>query len=275
MLKHKTSVLFVNNSGKERKPVQVPTVILLSWKKYLIALIAIIVLLCLLLGFLVFKQTSNFYLASYKAQVDEVNQLKKEVNVEKVKASFRSIDQSMKQINEMLAERGLQQLKLENAGGPEEFDLMDINGMAAFYETEVSKMEGVIRQIPLGLPHFGEQTSGFGYRYNPFGSGGMESHKGLDFRGTLGDAVKATADGVIDFAGVKGGYGKCVIIRHKNGFHTLYGHLSAINVKEKHKVSSGDKIGELGSTGRSTGPHLHYEVWMNGERVNPERFTKR
>ena len=274
MLKHKTSVLFVNNSGQERKPVQVPTTILLSWKKYLVILVSIIVLLCLLLGYLVFKQTSNFYLSSYKAKIDQVNQLKKEVNVEKVKASFRSIDQSMKQINIMLTERGLPQLKLQNAGGPEEFDLTDINGVASFYETEITKIEDLLRKTPIGRPHLGDQTSGFGYRYNPFGSGGMESHKGLDFRGNIGDAVKTTADGIIEFAGLKGGYGKCIIVKHKNGFHTLYGHLSAINVKARQRVVSGDKIGELGSTGRSTGPHLHYEVWQNGERVNPARFTK-
>lgn len=274
MLKHKTSVLFVNNSGKERKPVQVPTVILLSWKKYLIALLAVIILLCLLLGYFVFRQTSNFYLASYKAKVDQVNKLKRQVNVDKVKASFRSIDQSMQQISNMLAERGLPPLKLQNAGGPEELDITDMNEAAAFYETEVAKIEGVISQTPIGRPHFGEQTSGFGYRYNPFGDGGVESHKGLDFRGDIGDAVKTTADGVIDFAGIKGGYGKCVIVKHKKGFQTLYGHLSDIAVRENQKVRSGDKIGELGSTGRSTGPHLHYEVWINGERVNPARFTK-
>lgn len=274
MLKHKTSVLFVNNSGKERKAIQVPTALLLSWRKYLIGFIAVILLLCAVICFIIFKKTSNFYSVVYKTRLEHANRIKNEINVEKVRASFKSIDQQMKQINHLLGERGLSKLALENAGGPEEFDITDINEVASFYDNELHKAAAVIRQTPIGRPHLGEQTSGFGHRYNPFGSGSVESHSGLDFRGAIGDTVKTTADGVVAFAGVKGGYGNCVIVQHKNGFQTLYGHLSKITVKPHQKINSGDKIGEVGSTGRSTGPHLHYEVLINGVRTDPSRFTK-
>jgi len=274
MLKHKTSVLFVNNSGKERKAIQVPTALLLSWRKYLTVFIVIITLLCASVCYLIFKKTSSFYSVVYKTRLEHANRIKNEINVDKVKASFKSIDQRMKQINQLLAERGLSKLVLENAGGPETFEITDINEVAAFYETELGKAENVIRQTPIGRPIFGEQTSGFGHRYNPFGSGAVEGHTGLDFRGETGETVKTTADGVVVFAGVKGGYGNCVIVQHKNGFQTLYGHLSKINVAQEQKIKSGEKIGEVGSTGRSTGPHLHYEVLINGIRTDPSRFTK-
>lgn len=274
MLKHKTSVLFVNNSGKERKAIQVPTVLLRSWRTYAIGGIALILLLCASLCFLIFKKTSSSYSLAYKHQLEHVNRIKDEINVEKVKATFKSIDQRMQQINRLFTERGLSKLTLEHAGGPETFDLTDIDEVATFYDTELVKAENVLRHTPIGKPHFGEQTSGFGYRYNPFGSGSVESHSGLDFRGEIGETVKTTADGTVVFAGVKGGYGNCVMVQHQNGFQTLYGHLSKINVKEHQQIRSGDKIGEVGSTGRSTGPHLHYEVLINGVRTDPSRYTK-
>ncbi|TXH22179.1 MAG: M23 family metallopeptidase, partial [Chitinophagaceae bacterium] len=174
-----------------------------------------------------------------------------------------------------LAERGLRQLEIKNAGGPvEDLELEDTDEAAAFYVNEMNQIKEVLQNTPIGLPHFGEQTSGFGFRHNPFGTGAIEGHKGLDFRGDYGETIKSTADGVVEFAGVKGGYGNCVIVKHKNNFHTLYGHLSKISVKENQKIASGEKIGELGSSGRSTGPHLHYEVHVNGERVDPSRFVK-
>ncbi|MCF3109488.1 M23 family metallopeptidase [Niabella sp. CC-SYL272] len=274
MLKHKTSVLFVNNSGKEKKAVQVPTALLLSWRKYLIAGITLILLLCASLCFFIFKKTSSFYSLAYKSRLEHVNRVREEVNVEKIKAAFKSIDQRMQQINRLLAERGLSKLTLEHAGGPEIFDMTNIDEVASLYDSGLVKAENLIRHTPIGRPHFGEQTSGFGHRYNPFGNGSVESHSGLDFKGEIGETVKTTADGTVVHAGPKGGYGNCVIVQHQNGFQTLYGHLSKINVKEQQKIRSGEKIGEVGSTGRSTGPHLHYEILINGVRTDPSRYTK-
>jgi len=274
MLKHKTSVLFVNNSGKEKKALQVPTSILLSWKKYLIAFVAIIISLCGILCFIVFRQTSAFYSGAFSAKLERANQIKREVDLEKVKASFKSIDQNIRVINQMLVERGFPQQTLKNAGGPDDFDITDVNEIAPFYDKELARMEAILSESPIGRPHHGEQTSGFGYRYNPFGSGTLEGHKGLDFSGDSGDPVRTTADGVVEFAGVKGGYGNCVIVRHKSGYETLYGHLSRILVKQNQKIETGYEIGKLGSTGRSTGPHLHYEVIKDGIKIDPARFTK-
>ena len=102
----------------------------------------------------------------------------------------------------------------------------------------------------------------------------LELHLGLDFKGNIGDSIRATADGVIRLVGFNGGYGNCVIISHNNSFQTLYGHMSKILVQERMPVKAGAKIGLPGSTGRSTGPHLHYEIIRNSVRINLALFLK-
>ena len=99
-------------------------------------------------------------------------------------------------------------------------------------------------------------------------------HTGLDFRSSIGDPVRATANGTVDTAGWNGGYGKMVEIDHGNGFSTRYGHLSEIEVKVGQHVKIGQIIGRVGSTGRSTGPHLHYETRIDGDAVDPQKFLR-
>jgi murein DD-endopeptidase MepM/ murein hydrolase activator NlpD len=125
----------------------------------------------------------------------------------------------------------------------------------------------------MGYPRAANFTSFFGYRGNPFDFGGRnEFHPGLDFKGKVGDPVKCTASGKVIFTGKAGGYGNCVRIQHLGNIETWYGHLSRINVHEGQHVTVGDVIGKVGSTGRSTGPHLHYEVRRNGKPVNPVQY---
>lgn len=100
----------------------------------------------------------------------------------------------------------------------------------------------------------------------------IQFHKGLDIAVAHGSAVRSAASGKVIFAGVKGGYGNCVIISHGNGLDTLYGHLSEILVKTNDQVKVNDVIAKSGNTGRSTGPHLHYEVHKNNTPVNPKLF---
>lgn len=272
MLKHKTSVLFVNDDGKDSKTVQIPTNILLNWKKYLITIVAVFAALGLVIGFFIYEHTSNHYTTIYKEKLARANQIKNAIDIEKAQKSFESINQSMEKINGFLETRGLAELKLENAGGPIEFEVTDINDIADFYAQDIQRLEEVVKTTPIGKPHFGEQTSGFGVRHNPFGGGGVEGHKGIDFRGPVGAPIKTTADGKVVFAGVRGGYGNCVIVQHPNEFQTLYAHLSKISVKEGQMISLGDVVGELGSTGRSTGPHLHYEIIKNNEKIDPQDY---
>lgn len=115
-------------------------------------------------------------------------------------------------------------------------------------------------------------TSPFGMRENPENPGSREFHPGIDFGLPLGTPVKAAADGVVVLAGEYGGYGRAVVIRHTEGLSTVYGHLSEVKVEEGKKVKQGEVIGLSGSTGRSTGPHLHFEVRKDGQPVDPLQY---
>ena len=116
-------------------------------------------------------------------------------------------------------------------------------------------------------------SSGFGPRTDPF-LGTPALHAGLDFRGTTGDPVRATGAGTVVSAGRSGGFGLMVEIDHGHDLTTRYAHLSAIGVQEGQRVAAGQVIGRLGSTGRSTGPHLHWETRLDGEAIDPARFMR-
>jgi len=122
--------------------------------------------------------------------------------------------------------------------------------------------------LPAGLPVSARLTSGFGMRAHPI-RGGMRAHSGVDLAAPYGSPIVATADGVIGTAGWSGGYGLLVAISHGDGVQTRYGHLSRLNVAAGQQVRRGDVIGFVGSTGQSTGPHVHYEVRVNGVATNP------
>ena len=116
-------------------------------------------------------------------------------------------------------------------------------------------------------------TSGFGYRRDPK-TGGRRLHKGSDFAGPTGTPIYSTADGVVIHAGWSSGYGRLVKIQHEFGIETRYAHMSKIRVKVGQRVSRGQRIGDMGNTGRSTGTHLHYEVRVGGKPVNPMIYIK-
>jgi len=135
-------------------------------------------------------------------------------------------------------------------------------------------ISGIARKMPFANPIPGAKLSSrFGHRTDPF-NGRSAMHSGLDFKATTGTPVLATGDGVIVKAGRKGGYGKIVEVKHKDGFITRYAHLSRILVKNGQRVRLGQRIGKVGSTGRSTGPHLHYEIRKNNKAHNPSKYMK-
>lgn len=116
-------------------------------------------------------------------------------------------------------------------------------------------------------------TSGYGYRRDPK-TGGRRMHSGVDFAGPVGTPLYATADGVVTHAGWLSGYGRLVKIKHEFGIETRYAHMSKIRVKVGQRVSRGERIGDMGASGRVTGPHLHYEVRVGGKAVNPMIYIK-
>jgi murein DD-endopeptidase MepM/ murein hydrolase activator NlpD len=137
------------------------------------------------------------------------------------------------------------------------------------------KLSATLVNVPVRQPVTGEidMSSPFGVRTDPF-LHVPAMHTGIDFRGEYGEPIHATAAGTVTSAGWSGGYGQMVEVDHGNGLATRYGHMSEIDVKIGQSIRVGQVVGRLGSTGRSTGPHVHYETRVNGEAVNPDKFLK-
>jgi murein DD-endopeptidase MepM/ murein hydrolase activator NlpD len=163
------------------------------------------------------------------------------------------------------------------AGGP----ALPIESMTAIeyrtdqLERELRVYEAVISEramIPSIWPIKGELESGFGGRRNPFGGDGFEFHTGQDIDALTGDPVLAAANGTVIFAGWQNGYGQLVTIDHGDGLTTRYGHLSQIDAVVGQSITRGTPLGLVGSTGRSTGPHLHYEIRINDHPVDPKPY---
>ena len=129
--------------------------------------------------------------------------------------------------------------------------------------------------VPIGHPVRGANrfTSGFGYRIHPM-SGRRQHHDGADFAAPTGTDVVSTGSGVVTFAGNDSGFGKVIRIQHMDGIRSVYGHLSRIRVKKGQRVARGQHIGDIGSTGQSTGPHLHYEIRLGRKAVDPTTFIR-
>lgn len=209
------------------------------------------------------KQTNDAYQNSYsrlKGQISYVEDMSKEL------ARSAKMEHSP-EIDELVG-----------IGGPE--TVVALDKAADHLEREVRHISDrlhsdVLRlaSIPRGLPVNGYITDGFGMRRNPFNGEGREVHEGLDIAVDFGTPVAATADGLVIYAAPHAGYGNLVIVYHSNGITSRYGHLSRISVEAGQRVKRGDQVGNVGSTGRSTGPHVHYEIRENDQSVDPLRYA--
>ncbi len=200
--------------------------------------------------------------ASEKQEIEKEREL--------LNSKLKSLESKLLSIEDYLSKRGVIKSSSPVGGRSIAKASYDLSYLQ-FLEERADYLHTSIRGIPLGYPVYGRITSHIGWRKNPFGSG-YEFHSGIDIAAPQGSRVRATADGVVVFAGWYGDYGKTVIIRHPSGYLTLYGHLSQVDVKEGQRVKAGDVVGRVGSTGRSTGPHLHYEVIRDNKPVDPSKF---
>ncbi len=209
-------------------------------------------------------------LASLEAEAHQMRETAREMGIE-LEESEGSTSQSPRPIGRSReeTERG--------KGGPHELQ---------FFAEEIARIEATVKTLrvrleserrrqamtPRGWPVPGGLNDRFGIRRDPFGDG-YEFHTGVDVEARYGEPVRATADGTVVFAAYRSGYGRLVILDHGNGITTFYGHLSRITVRPGQSVKRGHIVGRAGSTGRSTGPHVHYEVRVNDRPVNPLRFA--
>ena len=271
----KTTILFVNKNHKVIKPIHVSSKVILNWKKYFFAVSLVFFSLIATIVYLTSnKIEQNKIQEALSKKLQSMHLLISEVDTNAVREKFTRIDKELSTINGFLKARGIQTSFKGPQGGEEDHDVISTNEISNFYEGYLNRIIYNISYTPLGLPFPGAITSEFGHRENPFGSSQIETHKGLDIKGPIGAHVKAVAKGKVEFAGLKGGFGNCIILKHGNGFETLYGHLSKILVSVGQQIDIGQEIGNIGSTGRSTGPHLHYEIHHNGQKIDPEDFLK-
>ncbi len=199
--------------------------------------------------------------SDYEVLLLEKARLKEELEV--TSSQVRYLDQTLRGLEELVGEAGMDTEPMPLAERIKQVQL-----------TSLGK-DLMLSMIPNGhaVKEFKGISSSYGYRKHPL-TGKRHLHAGVDYRGKKGAPVIATADGVVNFSGIKkkSGFGNLISITHANGFRTVYGHLSKRLVKTGQYVQKGDVIGEIGSTGRSSGNHLHYEVWFVFRRLNPKHF---
>ena len=244
----------------------------------LLALLLFILLGCSVYGFYGISQQA----AHFRTEVEnqrlraENDRQRRELNdlnnrVEAVEDTSRKLAEKSGVVN--------QEPVLPGTGGPAL--PLDANSLAALedkmrlLEQNMKAYESVLRErgyTPSIWPVVGKLESGFGGRRNPFGGSSYEFHSGQDIDAQIGDPVVAGASGTVTFVGWQNGYGQLVVIDHGGGLTTRYGHLSHIDVGLTQTVGRGQFIGRVGSTGRSTGPHLHYEIRINDEPVDPRQY---
>ncbi len=243
---------------------------------------------------------------NYAVNLIPVQTEKDSVDFAGMKSNLTLIEQSVQQLNDFLAAKNVPAVQLEKLSKDSLQNAVYVGRQTRRYSQYLAELQQKLQFVPLGIPADGYISSQFGKRTNPIptktvllasvaaknkatasdstSTGTKELnnvpaekeqiqfHKGLDIAVAHGSPVRCAAAGRVIFAGFKGGYGNCIIISHGNGLDTLYGHLSEINVKTNDEVTVNQVIAKSGNTGRSTGPHLHYEVHKNNKPVNPKLF---
>ncbi len=228
-------------------------------RKFLLNILSIIVLIFILAAlFLTFISSKLEDIRVQKLYLLQQNKILQS-KIEKKKAFFEEIEDKIADIKTLIEEEGYH-------------DNKNVNKLLSTITSKQKKI--IIDAIPSGYPSISRRiTSSFGYRIHPI-SHTKKFHHGLDFGGKVGTPIVATADGIVEFSGYnKGGYGNLVVIAHNFGFKTAYGHmLEKLPFRSGDFVKKGDIIGYLGNTGRSTGPHLHYEVKFIKRVLDPKHF---
>jgi len=279
LFQKKASVVIIEPDGATAKNIKVPSFLFVHWKRIACAVVGVLAVAV----FLLFHSLRQQYMQIYGLEIRKLKAENRELekhefnnhmtNIE-MRKSINSIDSTLVRINEVMKKRGLKEIWPKNMGGiggPVEMGEEDLVELSLFYEKELKDLEKKLEGMPLGKPHPGRITSRFGFRRNPFTHLERRMHSGVDLKGKIGDPIKVTAKGRVTFSGYNGGYGYVVMVRHGNGFETRYAHLSRPLVKRGQSVDAGEIVGLLGSTGRSTGPHVHYEVLRYGKKLNPEK----
>ncbi|WP_090078693.1 M23 family metallopeptidase [Halpernia frigidisoli] len=241
---------------------------------------------------------------NYQVNLVPINTKKDSIDYSKMKTDLVQIDETVRNLHQFLASKNVEDNAISLLSKDSLQDAIYVSNVSNRYSQYLVNLQNKLQTVPLGLPTDGYISSNFGKRINPIPTrtvllasvnkssdvkkdslvkaqpqansspeaDQIQFHKGLDIAVAYGTDVRCAAAGKVIFSGQKGGYGNCIIISHGNGLDTLYGHLSELLVKENDVVKVNDVIAKSGNTGRSTGPHLHYEVHKNNTPVNPRLF---
>ncbi len=244
----------------------------------IVAFLAIAMLCAALYGFYGLTQQA----AHFRTEIEN-QRLRSENEQQRMKLNqLNTRVEAVEDTSRKLAEKSgvtSEEIVVPGSGGPAQ--PLDSNSLAALddkmsqLERKMKAYESVLRErgfTPTVWPVVGKLESGFGGRSNPFGGKSYEFHSGQDIDAAPGEPVVAGASGKVTFVGWQNGYGQLIVVDHGGGLTTRYGHLSHIDVAQGQTVARSQFIGRVGSTGRSTGPHLHYEVRINDEPVNPLQY---
>ena len=275
-----STVIIVNKGNQRTKTIQVKTKHLSRLKHYALGILGVIVLLSASIIYL--RAQNNRAEEEKKQLLSQLSALKgtipavatEQKRAGNAQAYVQDIEGKLQKINDYLKKRGLKGFSTKGVGGNGNAEAAKLTDSETYslYDEYLDRLVHTVAFTPMGYPRISSLTSFFGYRSDPFNSAHAEFHPGIDFKGNRGDDARCTANGRVVSAGWYGGYGNCIRIAHANNFETLYGHLSRITVKVGQEVTVGQKVGEIGSTGHSTGNHLHYEIRKDGKAVNPIKF---
>lgn len=267
-----TTILVISYDDNNVKSININTHFIKYYKRYIATFSLFFVLFITGLFALVFH--FNGVRIDNKNLSGEITKITNEVEVIdslKLAEKLNKINYNLSLIEYYLQTRGINNGEVVPVGNGE--DKLSMFSKVNNYAEQSDVFLKSVYYVPVGLPHEGNISSEYGYRKNPFGGYVGEFHPGIDIKGNMGDNVYATADGIVLRSDWYNGYGNTVVLDHGFGLTTLYGHLTRVNVVPSQQVKAGDVIGFLGSTGRSTGPHVHYEIRKYGDDIDPNPFV--
>jgi murein DD-endopeptidase MepM/ murein hydrolase activator NlpD len=272
MKKQHTTVLIVSNDDTKTRSFNIKSRHFKNLKIYIYSACTVILAFIIFCVSMIINLKISFdERCSLGQKVKSMENEVKLIDSLNIKSKINNIENRIIDIDKYLKERGVRKDISGIGGDADTIKTADVS-LYDFYENHTGNIFVNIHNIPLGYPMYGELKSDYGYRANPFSGRSSEFHKGIDIKGNIGDTVKCTGDGFVVSADWDKGYGKCVTIKHEYGIECIYGHLSDFNVVRGQYVKAGDVIGFVGSTGRSTGPHLHYEIRRFSIDINPHNF---
>ena len=247
-----------------------------NFKVPFIGMFTTIVLCCLGIVFILSIAVDTFEYYRMKDKLNYYSQQFLELN--KTMAALKKAENEFKRLFSLKSrEKVLENLDTSDSGS---IDMENLKHQIKSTVESVGEIKDYLRTqrdiyvaTPKGSPVVGKISSHYGQREHPR-SGEENFHSGIDLSSSPGNPVKATADGIVSFSGWSGGSGNLIVLEHGHGFSTFYAHNRSIPVKVAKKVKRGDIIGYVGSTGYSTGPHVHYEIWKDGKPINPVNYLK-